>query len=83
MNYKRRLCLSCSPEAQGLVNPFKLLTMSYDRRLTKFGFRYLYKIKLLRYISIVVSARIGRFSQNGSHIYMFMDQKKFESYFSD
>ena len=42
-------------------------------RLRKYciGFRYLYVIKLLpifSYISIVVSARIGRFSQNGSHI---------------
>ena len=27
MNYKKRLCLSCSPEAQGLLNAFKLLTM--------------------------------------------------------
>ena len=35
------------------------------------GFRYLYTLKLLptySYISIVVSARIGRFSQNGSHM---------------
>ena len=27
MDYKRRLCLSCSPEVQGLLNAFKLLTM--------------------------------------------------------
>ena len=27
MDYKRRLCLSCSPEAQGLLNTFKFLTM--------------------------------------------------------
>ena len=27
MDYKRRLCLSCSPEAKGLLNAFKLLTM--------------------------------------------------------
>ena len=27
MDYKRRLCLSCSPEAQGLLNAFNLVTM--------------------------------------------------------
>ena len=27
MDYKRRLCLSCSPEVQGLLDAFKLLTM--------------------------------------------------------
>ena len=27
MDYKRRLCLSCSPEAKGLLNAFKLLAM--------------------------------------------------------
>ena len=27
MDYKRRLFLSCSPEAQGLLNALKLLTM--------------------------------------------------------
>ena len=26
MDYKRRLCLSCSPEAQGLLDAFKLRT---------------------------------------------------------
>ena len=27
VDYKRRLCLSCSPEAKGLLNAFKLLAM--------------------------------------------------------
>ena len=27
MDYKIRLCLNCSPEVQGLVDAFKLLTM--------------------------------------------------------
>ena len=26
IDYKRRLCLNCSPEVQGLVHAFKLLT---------------------------------------------------------
>ena len=44
---------------------------SVDRPLENIGFRYFIRIKLLptfSYISIVVSARLGRFSQNGSHI---------------
>ena len=27
IDYKRRLCLSCSPEAKGLLNAFKLLAI--------------------------------------------------------
>ena len=36
MDYKRRLSLSSSPEAQGLLNALKLRT--YDRRLRKYRF---------------------------------------------
>ena len=39
MDYKRRLSLSSSPEAQGLLSAFKLLTMV---KTTK-GNRYLFK----------------------------------------
>ena len=70
MDYKRRLSLSSSPEAQGLINALKL--QSYDRRLRKIAFRYLLRIKLLptfSYISVVVSVSLGRFSQNRSHMY--------------
>ena len=42
MDYKRSLCLSCSPEAQGLVNPLQTSYNSrgtvYDRILRKYRF---------------------------------------------
>ena len=38
MDYKRRLSLSSSPEAQGLLNALNSYEGRHDRRLRKYGF---------------------------------------------